>query len=215
VGFCVKIKLMFASRREAGEKLASKLEEYKKEKAIVLAIPRGGVIIGSVIAKKLGLPLKVLITRKIGAPGNPELAIGAVGPDGLRIINWELVSQLGVENDYLSQETEKESLKIEKKQAKFGQGKLEIKNKTVILVDDGIATGSTVEVAVLWLKYNKVAKIILAVPVAPPEVIKKFKGLVDKLVILKTPYPFSAVGQFYRDFPQISDEEVIKLLSNQ
>lgn len=203
---------MFKSRQQAGEALAKKLQTFKNKKALILAIPRGGVVVGASLAKNLSLPLDVLITRKIGALGNPELAIGAVGPDKVRVVNWTLVSRLGLSNDFLSQATEKEAEEVEKRQAKFGQKKLEVSGKTVILVDDGIATGATTEAAILWLKAKKTGKIILAVPVAPPEVVKKFQVLVDKLVVLETPRFFGAVGQFYQEFPQVSDEEVKKLL---
>lgn len=204
---------MFESRDQAGEKLAKKLKSFTGKKAIVLAIPRGGVVVGAAVAKAFKVPLNALITRKIGAPGNPELAIGAVGPDKVRVVNWELVSQLQVENDYLTAATEEKCQEIKKRQAEYGQKKLEVKGKTVILVDDGIATGATTEAAILWLKTKKAGKIILAVPVAPPEVTKKLKVLVDKVVVLETPRFFGAVGQFYQDFPQVSDEEVKKLLA--
>lgn len=203
---------MFENRGQAGEALAKKLQAFKGKKALVLVIPRGGVVVGAAVAKALKAPLNALITRKIGAPGNPELAIGAVGPDKVRVINWELVSQLQVDNDYLSAATEKKTEEIRERQEKYGQKGLEVSGKTVILVDDGIATGATTEAAILWLKARKAGKIILAVPVAPPEVTKKFKILVDKLVVLETPAFFGAVGQFYKDFPQVTDSEVIELL---
>ena len=206
---------MFKNREEAGKKLASKLLNYKAiENLIVLAIPRGGVVVGKELAQALNCPLDVLITRKIGAPGNPELGIGAVGPGGIRIIDWDLAGRVGADKDYLESKIENLKFEIEEREKKFRVGKkpLEIKDKTVILTDDGIATGATIEAAIAWLKSQKAKKIILAVPVAPPEVIKKLKPLVDELICLDQPEFFAAVGQFYHDFPQILDEEVVKLL---
>lgn len=188
--------------------------EKLKNKIVILAIPRGGVVIGKELAKVLGAPLDVLITRKIGAPGNPELAVGAVGPEGIRIIDWELAKRLGADQDYLKLQIENLKLEIAEREEKFRGDKkeLEVTGKIVILTDDGIATGATTEAAIAWLKSKKVKKIVLAVPVAPPEVVEKLKPLVDELICLDQPEFFAAVGQFYQEFSQISDEEVVKLL---
>ena len=169
---------MFENRQEAGEILSRKLLKFKGIKdAVVLAIPRGGVVVGKVVSNALHVPLGLVYAKKIPTPGQPELAAGA------RIT----------------------------KAKKFGRT-LDVKNKTVILVDDGIATGATVEAAIKYLKKKRVGKITLAVPVAPKENAEKLKRSVDKLIILETPTLFSAVGEFYRDFPQVTDEEVIGLL---
>lgn len=205
---------MFESRQKAGQKLAEALQFLKGKKALVLAIPRGGVVVAKSVAQSLKRPLGVLVTRKIGAPDNPELAIGAVGPDKIRLINWDLVKKLRISQEFLSSQIEEKAQEIKERQKRYGQTKLEVEGKTVVLIDDGLATGATVEAAILWLKTKKAGKIILAVPVAPPEVVKKLKSLVDKLVVLETPRFFGAVGQFYKDFPQISDEEVIRILGD-
>ena len=169
---------MFKNRQEAGRFLSRKLLKFKSRKdAFVLAIPRGGVVIGKVVSDALQIPLGVVYAKKIPTPGQPELAAGA------RIVRTK----------------------------KFGKTP-EVKDKSVILVDDGIATGETTKAAIKYLKRKKARKIILAMPVAPKEIVEKLKCKVDKLVILAIPDYFGAVGEFYRDFPQVSDEEVVKLL---
>jgi len=208
---------MFKNREEAGRKLADKLLSYKATKnLIVLAIPRGGVVVGKILSQALNCPLDVLITRKIGAPGNPELAIGAVGPGGIRIIDWELAKRVGADGEYLKAQSSKLQSEIQEREKKFRARKkpLEVTGKTVILTDDGIATGATIEAAIAWLKSKKAKKIILAVPVAPPEVVEKLRPLVDELICLDQPEFFAAVGQFYQEFEQISDDEVVQLLAS-
>ncbi len=210
---------MFENRKEAGKRLAEKILRYLeikklRGKIVVLAIPRGGVVIGKIISRVLNCPLDVLITRKIGAPGNPELAVGAVGPLGIRVVDWELAKKVGADQNYLKAQIENLKKEIKEREEKFRKGKPELKiaGKNVILTDDGIATGATIEAAIAWLKSQKAKRIILAVPVAPPEVIEKLRPLVDGLIVLEEPEFFAAVGQFYYDFPQVSDEEVVKLL---
>jgi len=208
---------MFKNREEAGRKLADKLLSYKATKnLIVLAIPRGGVVVGKILSQALNCPLDVLITRKIGAPGNPELAVGAVGPGGIRIIDWELAKRVGADGEYLKAQSSKLQSEIQEREKKFRARKkpLEVTGKTVILTDDGIATGATIEAAIAWLKSQKAKKIILAVPVAPPEVVEKLRPLVDELICLDQPEFFAAVGQFYQEFEQISDDEVVQLLAS-
>ena len=208
--------MIFQSRQEAGKLLAEKLTGYKNLKdLLVLAIPRGGVVTGKEISKALNVPLDVLVTRKIGAPGNPELAIGAVGPDRIRIINWELAQQVGADRNYLENEIEKLGLEIGEREERFRRDTepLEVTDKIVILVDDGIATGATVEAAIAWLRTKKAQKIILAFPVASPEVVEKLRSLTDELFYLEQSANFLAVGQFYQEFPQVTDEEVIKSLA--
>jgi len=175
---------VFESRFEAGEILSQKLLKIRGslgragvKDALILAIPRGGVVIGRIVSDALGIPLGVVYAKKNPTPGQPELAAGA------RIVRTK----------------------------KFGKTP-EVKDKSVILVDDGIATGATIEAAIGYLKKKEVGKITLAVPVAPKETVEKLKRMVDKLIILETPVYFGAVGEFYRDFPQVSDEEVIQLL---
>ncbi|MDP2861132.1 MAG: phosphoribosyltransferase family protein [bacterium] len=207
---------MFANRQEAGKLLAEKLIEEKLENPLILAIPRGGVVIGAEIARELNVDLDVFIAKKIGAPGNPELAIGAVGPDNVVIINHVLAHQVGADGGYLETEIKNLGLEVEERIKKFRQKKpkLTVENKTVVLVDDGIATGATVEVAIEWLRQKRAKTIVLAVPVAPPETIEKLTPLVGKIICLHQPSFFAAVGQFYEEFPQISDEEVLNMLDD-
>jgi predicted phosphoribosyltransferase len=208
---------MFSNRTEAGKELAEKLKKYKALKdLIVLAIPRGGVVVGWEIAKSLKTQMDLVIPRKIGAPHNPELAIGAVMQDGTSILNNELVSRLGVEDEYIKKETENQVEEIRRRLKKYRKSTddPDIEDKIVILVDDGIATGFTVKAALDYIKRQHPTKIILAVPVMPPDTYEKMVELTDEVVCLKVPQVFFAVGQFYEDFDQVEDEEVIRLMEN-
>jgi len=208
---------MFSNRTEAGKELAEKLKKHKALKdLIVLAIPRGGVVVGWEIAKSLKTQMDLVIPRKIGAPHNPELAIGAVMQDGTSILNNELVSRLGVEDEYIKKETENQVEEIRRRLKKYRKSTddPDIEDKIVILVDDGIATGFTVKAALDYIKRQHPTKIILAVPVMPPDTYEKMVELTDEVVCLKVPQVFFAVGQFYEDFDQVEDEEVIRLMEN-
>lgn len=202
---------MFKDRNEAALLLAAKLEKYKNRDGVVLAVPRGGVPIGSVIAKKLNLPLEIVLSKKIGHPGNPEYAIGSVSLHGT-IINEE-VSDVSI--DYIHKESKRilEGLK-EKFQLYMGNRKpMDLNGKIVIIVDDGIATGSTILATVEAVKKNNPTEIVIAVPVSPPASVNKISKNVDEFICLLEPEVFSGVGQFYVDFSQVSDEEVIRLLN--
>lgn len=203
---------MFDSRQQAGHLLSKELLDFQKSGVIVLAIPRGGVPVAKEISNALHLPLGLVITKKVGAPEHEELAIGAVGPQGEVVLDRELIARLGISPEETDQQIQKSKAKVAKYKSKFKASNLNPKAKTVLLVDDGIATGATLEVAIKHLRNQKVKKIILAIPVVPPEAVPKFKILVDNLLILETPVNFKAVGQFYRTFPQVSDAEVLQLL---
>lgn len=203
---------MFKDREEAARLLAEKLKHLKGENIVVLAIPRGGVVVGKILAQTLACPLEVMVVRKIGAPGNPELAVGALGPDGVVVWNEDLLFQLRLTPEQFKLVIRNLKLEIRDRQEKFKTKNFTLKDKTVILTDDGIATGATTEAAITWIKTQNPGKIVLAVPVAPPETVEKFKNLVDELIILETPAFFSAVGQFYQEFSQVEDEEVKELL---
>lgn len=203
---------MFVDRYQAGELLSQKLQKYKGE-GIVLSIPRGGVVVGKVVSKNLNIPHEIVVTKKIPAKEQPELAIGAVGGEGVVVFDSSLVERLNIDSSYLTEEVERVKEEVEERIKKFSpRGPLELSGKTVVLVDDGIATGATVEAAIKYLRKKNVAKIVLAIPVIPRDAINKFRDLVDELVFLETPEDFHAVGQFYQNFPQVTDEEVIKLL---
>jgi len=207
--------MYFQDRHEAGQLLAEELDFLKGRKdVIILAIPRGGVVVGYEVAKALGAPLEVYITHKIGAPYNPELAIGAVASDGGVVLDGNLTAQLGVPDGYIEAETKRQREEIKRRMTKY-QGERpppELEGKTVVLVDDGVATGATTLVAVRALKKQKPAELILAIPVGPPDTIAGLRREADRVVCLATPEPFWAIGRFYIDFSQTSDEEVIALL---
>jgi putative phosphoribosyl transferase len=204
----------FANRVDAGKRLVSELKNLVGKNAIVLAIPRGGVVVGYEIANAFNIPLDVIIPRKIGAPSNPELAIGAMTEDGTIILDKSLVSYLGVSQDYIEEESERQKNEIERR-LKLYRGIEPYPNlagKEVIIVDDGIATGSTMKAALASAKNRGAKTVIIAVPVGPPSTIKELKRQADKVVCSYTPEYFQAIGQFYRDFEQTTDAEVIQLL---
>jgi len=209
--------MLFKDQVSAGEKLAEALKEYQNKGAVVLAIPRGGVATGHGLARVLNLPLDVIVTRKIGAPDNPELAIGAVGETkGSLWLNKKLASQLGVSEDYIKSETRIQKLEIKRRERVYRKGRepLDLKNKTVILVDDGIATGATMIAAIREIRNMGTDKVVVATPVAPPETVEELKKEADEVICLQTPRLFFAVGQWYENFKQYSDEEVIELIKN-
>ena len=204
----------FVDRVDAGKRLASALKNFSAEKGIVLAIPRGGVVVGYVIAKTLNLPLDVIIPRKIGAPDNPELAIGAIAEDGTAILDQNLIKYLGVSREYVIEETERQKQEIRRRLKLYRQdiSYPDLKGLDVIVVDDGIATGSTMKAALTSVKNRGAASITVAVPVGPPSTIEELEKMADRVVCLYTPEFFQAIGEFYQDFNQTSDEEVIGLL---
>ncbi|MEM5767310.1 MAG: phosphoribosyltransferase family protein [Bacillota bacterium] len=206
--------MILESREEAGQKLALLLEKYQKESPVVLGIPRGGVVVAAEVAKKLGAPLDVLIVRKIGAPGHEETAIGAVMPDGTTLLNEELIARWRIPEEYISNAVAVQIREIRRRKELYQRQaqNLELKDKTVILADDGIATGYTIEAAIRGLRKYAPKAVIVAAAVAPAAVISRLRQSADEVVCLDTPEPFLAVGQFYRHFAQTGDEEVIKLL---
>jgi putative phosphoribosyl transferase len=201
---------MFLDRYDAAKQLVEKLDEFKNKNAIIIAIPRGGVPLAYYISKTLDLPLEIFLSKKIGHPNNPEFAIGAVTLNGVMLDD----SSNDVSKDYLKTEIDRilRSLK-EKFNLFMGNRKpLDLKNKTVIIVDDGIATGNTIQATVEVIKKNKPKKIIIAVPVAPHSATKKLSNIVDEFICLHTPKDFIGVGQYFERFPQVNDQEVIQLL---
>ncbi len=205
---------LFEDRRDAGRRLARELEEYRGTDALILALPRGGVVVGFELAIALQLPLEAFISRKIGAPGNPELAIGAVAEiDGL----WtdsEAMEILGVPEEYVEKEADHQRREIERRIQLYRQGRPlpPMEGRVVIVADDGIATGYTVLAALRGIRLANPAQLVVAVPVAPPETLAKVSREADRVVCLATPEPFYAVGFHYANFEQVSDEEVVRLL---
>jgi putative phosphoribosyl transferase len=210
----VKNMSLFANRVQAGQKLAAALRNADKN-AIVLAIPRGGVVVGYEVAKSLHVPLDVIITRKIGAPGNPELAIGAVAEDGTYILDNSLVEMLGVPQEYIEAEVERQKTEIKRRLQKYrGNAPTpRLAGREIIVVDDGVATGSTLKAALLSLTKVGAKSVTVAIPVGPPDTVKELKRHADHVVCLRTPEPFYAIGEFYADFDQTTDEEVTELLA--
>jgi len=210
--FAYKRKI-FKDREEAGIELAEKLSKYKgKESILILALPRGGVPVAFEVAKSLGAHLDVFITKKLRFPEQPELAVGALAENGEVFLNKELKDYCPEE--YLEQEISYQREEIKRRQVVYRGGKElpSVSGKTIILIDDGIATGATMIATIRALKASDVKELIVAVPVAPSEVIKEFSKLADELVVLYTPYPFYAVGAHYSDFSQVSDDEVREYL---
>lgn len=207
--------MTFTDRKQAGSLLAKKLSSYRGKIAIVLGLARGGVETAGAVADTLNLPLDVLVVKKIGAPGQEELAIGALAPDDVASIDWRFTQRLGVDEEYIKKAIRDTREVIREKTLLYRKKKkpYRLKEKTVILVDDGAATGATMEAAIRWLRKKHARKIVVALPVAPKELTPKIAPEVDELVILETPQEFSAVGQFYEHFEQVTDEEVIELLS--
>ena len=200
------------NRSEAGKKLAEKIfEMVKGEEPTVLAIPRGGVVVGKEIAKKLGCSLDVIISKKITPPSSPEYAIGAITHDGTiyQGQNWDRFSQEPKFEDEISKKKSEVKRRLEEYR---GSADYKFDNNTVILVDDGIATGSTVLVLLKWLSEHKVNRVILGVPVIPVNTFEEIRPLVDAIVTLEIPVEFYAVGQFYEEFDQVSNEEVMTIL---
>ncbi len=217
--------MVFKNRQEAGKKLATKLLSHLaieplSNKIIVLAIPRGGVVVGKELATVLNCPLEVIVTKKIGAPGNPELAVGAVGPfdyaQGEPVIDEELARRVGADEKYLKSQIAKLRTEVDRRIKEYhgDNPPLELKNKVVIITDDGVATGATMMAAIEITRQQNPKKIIVAVPVIAKDTLEKIESLADEVVFLDAPEMFFAVGQFYQDFSQITNEEVRKILSN-
>lgn len=203
---------MFKDRIDAARQLAKKLEQVKKEDPVMLAIPRGGVVTGNVIARTLEIHLDVIVSRKIGAPHNPELAIGAVVHDGSFFPNSDLIHELGVPRQYLDEQIASQIGEIGRRLAKFrGRTDYDLKDKTVVIVDDGIATGATVFVALEWIKKQGPMRVIVAVPVGPRSTVENLRKMAE-VVVLHDPVSFGAVGEFYDSFDQVDDNEVVQIM---
>ena len=210
---------IFKHREDAAERLADKLKllvEKSANELTVLAIPRGGVVTGDVVASRLGAKLDIVVSRKIGAPYNSELAIGAVMHDGSFFPNEDLIKMLNISQGYVNEQISIQKKEIERRLMIFrGSKQYHLQDKTIILIDDGIATGATMFAAIQWLRNQKPKRLIVAVPVAPKDTFDKLKEdeKVDDVVVLQSPIAFSAVGAFYEDFSQVKDEEVMQIMN--
>ena len=209
--------MKFADRSEAGRRLADKLLHLKNRQPLVLALPRGGVAVGFEIAGVLDAPLDIVLVRKIGAPWQPELALGAVtdGAGHETFIDRDLVANLDVSDVYIEEETARQLEEIERRRKSYCEGRpaLEVAGRTAIVVDDGIATGATMRVALHAVRRRGPARVVLAVPVAPPDTLAALGEVADEAVCLETPIGLGAIGFYYRDFHQMSDREVTELLA--
>ena len=205
--------MIFVDRQEAGRQLAEALSDLKGEDVVVLGIPRGGVVVAAEVARAHGWRLDTVIPRKVRAPGNPELGLGAIAP-GVRVLDERMLEMLGVSESYLEREIAEEEREIERRSEAYRRGRpaVDVEDKVAVVVDDGIATGGTATAAVRWAKAEGARRVILAVPVAPAEGVRNLSREADEVVCLETPEPFYAVGQWYQEFPQTSDQEVVDLL---
>ena len=206
--------MIFRDRREAGRLLAERLEGYRDEEPIVLALPRGGVVVASEVARALGAPLDVVVARKLGAPAQPERAVGAIAPGGIRVLDEEILSWLDIPEDELERIAAREAREMERRMRLFRSGRREAdpKSETVILVDDGIATGMTVRAAIERVRRQEPGRLVMAVPVCATRTAETLRPEVDELISLKTPPELWAIGYWYENFEQVSDEEVVELL---
>lgn len=204
----------FADRSEAGRRLAERLEKYRHEQPIVLALPRGGVVVGYEIARALDAPLDVIVARKVGVPGHRELGMGAIAPDDVRVIDETTVRMLGVTQAQIDRVVSEETVEMERRLHSFrGDRPLpDLHGMTAIIVDDGLATGVTARAAIRWATRHAPQRLVLAVPVCAPETAHALSAEVDDLICVEMPENFMAVGLWYQDFDQTTDREVIDLL---
>jgi putative phosphoribosyl transferase len=206
---------VFDNRVQAGKKLADRLLRLKGEDVVVLGIPRGGVVVANEVAKALGAPLDVVMAKKIGAPGEPEYALGAVGEEGEVVMNSQEAEYIGATEGYLEDQVRERRAEIKKKLADLrGEaGPPRLKGKVVVIVDDGIATGSTIKAAAISVQKKQPKAVVVAVPVAPPDAVEKLNEAGLEVVCLETPMSFFAIGEHYKDFGQVQDLEVKRILS--
>jgi putative phosphoribosyl transferase len=205
--------VIFRDRVEAGRRLAEALRHLGDDGVVVLGIPRGGVEVAAEVARAGGWPLDTVIPRKVRAPGNPELGLGAIAP-GVRVLDERMIRTLSVSDDYLEREISEEEEEIRRRSEAYRGGKPaeDLEGEVAVVVDDGVATGGTAVAALRWARAQGASRVVLAVPVAPAAAVSKLAKEADEIVCLETPEPFFAVGQWYTDFPQTSDDEVVALL---
>jgi len=207
--------LRFADRRAAGIELASKLSRYRgRNDVVVLALPRGGVPVAYVIAEALGAPLDIFVVRKLGMPGQPEFAVGAIASGGVRVLNDEAIGWHAIPGNAIEAIARQELAELERREREYRQGRplLDLHDRVVVLVDDGLATGSTMRAAVQAVRAHRPSRVVVAVPVGAAETCDAFAAITDETVCSRTPEPFRAVGLWYRDFSQTTDDEVRELL---
>jgi putative phosphoribosyl transferase len=204
----------FRDRRDAGERLAARLTSYASESPVVVGLPRGGVVVAAAVAEALHAPLDVIVVRKLGVPRQPELGMGAVGEDGVVVRTNAVLQAAGVTPEQFDAVVERERAEVERRAARFRGGRtpVSLQGRTVIIVDDGIATGGTARAALEVVLAHEAQRVVLAVPVAPPETLRELASVADEVVCLDAPRWFQAVGFHYADFTQTSDQDVVDLL---
>ena len=208
--------MRFTNRREAGRALAGALQAYaRRSDVLVLALPRGGVVVGFELARELGVALDVYLVRKLGAPGREELALGAIASDGTRVLNHDVVAALRVSDTVLAAIALREGRELERRERTYREGRaaIDVRGRTVILVDDGLATGASMRAAALALRAREPDRLVVAVPVAPREVCRELASFADEVVCLEASGTFRSVGSAYDDFAQTQDGEVCDLLA--
>ena len=207
--------MRFRDRPDAGRHLAARLRTYAgRRDLVVLALPRGGVPVAVEVARELGAPLDIILVRKLGVPGHPELAMGAIAAGGVRILSEELIAELGIPRPLVEQVVVRERLELERRERTYrGDRPMpNLRDRTVIVIDDGLATGSTMEAAVAALRIHTPGRIVVAAPVGAPETCHRLQHVAEEVVCAETPTPFRAVGSWYERFDQVTDEEVVDLL---
>jgi predicted phosphoribosyltransferase len=206
----------FRDRAEAGRFLAERLKSYRdREGVLILGLPRGGVPVAYEVARELGAPLDVFVVRKLGVPGHEELAMGAIASGGVRVLNVTVVRELGISEEQIERVAAAEQVELERQESLYraDRGPIDVKGRTVILVDDGLATGSTMRAAVSAVREQGAESVIVAVPVAAEQTCNDLRGDVDEIVCAETPEPFLAVGLWYEDFRPTTDDDVRELLA--
>jgi predicted phosphoribosyltransferase len=208
--------MVFADRVDAGRRLAEvdAIQALPRGDLVVLGLPRGGVIVAAEVARALGVPLDVIVVRKLGVPRQPELAMGAIGEEGVRVLNDDVVRHAATP-EQVAAVTQRESTELARRAARFRHAapRISLEGKAAMIVDDGIATGSTARVACQVARAHGAARVILATPVAPPRTVRDLQAVADEVIVLDAPAQFHAIGQFYRDFEQTTDEEVERALT--
>ena len=205
----------YRDRHQAGVELASRLSHFKDRKeVVVLALPRGGVPVGAEVARALGAPLDIFLVRKLGLPGHRELAMGAIASGGVRVLNEDVVSWYRIPEAVIDDVAREEQAELERRERAYREGRapIEIRDRIVLLIDDGLATGSSMRAAVQAVRARGPARVVVAVPVGSPDTCREFADIADEIVCARAPEHFAAVGQWYRDFSQTTDEEVRMLL---
>jgi putative phosphoribosyl transferase len=210
-----QMPMVFRDRVDAGHRLADRLLPWRSAQPVVTGLPRGGIPVAAEVAQVLDAPLDAILVRKLGVPTQPELAMGAIGEDGVRVVNTEVMRSARLSDAELDAAERHERVELERRSARYRGGRppIDLRDRTVIVVDDGIATGSTAMAACRVARAHGATQIIVAVPVAPARALSDFDDVADDIVCLATPSPFLAVGQFYDDFTPTTDEEVIDLLA--